>query len=196
MANESLGFIFLNALLINNFVLAMFLGICPFLGVSAKKDTALNMGIATTFVMFVSSMCAYGLNWLLIKLGIEFLRLISYIVVIASAVQLVEMIIKKYSPALFRALGIYLPLITTNCAVLGIAVFQTAKNYDLLQSAVYSVSAGLGFTLALLLMAGLREKLVLADVPSIARGTGMTLILAGLLSLAFMGFAGLGGGGD
>ncbi|MCU0766650.1 MAG: RnfABCDGE type electron transport complex subunit A [Gammaproteobacteria bacterium] len=196
MGNESLGFIFLNALLINNFVLAMFLGICPFLGVSAKKDTALNMGIATTFVMFVSSMCAYGLNWLLVKLGIEFLRLISYIVVIASAVQLVEMIIKKYSPALFRALGIYLPLITTNCAVLGIAVFQTAKNYDLLQSAVYSVSAGLGFTLALLLMAGLREKLVLADVPSIARGTGMTLILAGLLSLAFMGFAGLGGGGD
>jgi len=196
MANESLGFIFLNALLVNNFVLAMFLGICPFLGVSAKKDTALNMGIATTFVMFVSSMCAFGLNWLLVMLGIEFLRLISYIVVIASAVQLVEMIIKKYSPALFRALGIYLPLITTNCAVLGIAVFQTAKNYDLAQSAVYSVSAGAGFTLALMLMAGLREKLALADVPSVARGAGMTLMLAGLLSLAFMGFAGLGGGGD
>jgi electron transport complex protein RnfA len=196
MANESLGFIFLNALLINNFVLAMFLGICPFLGVSSKKDTALNMGIATTFVMFVSSMCAFGLNWLLVKLGIEFLRLISYIVVIASAVQLVEMIIKKYSPALFRALGIYLPLITTNCAVLGIAVFQTAKNYDLAQSAVYSIGAGAGFTLALMLMAGLREKLALADVPSVARGTGMTLMLAGLLSLAFMGFAGLGGGGD
>jgi electron transport complex protein RnfA len=196
MANESLGFIFLNALVINNFVLAMFLGICPFLGVSAKKDTALNMGIATTFVMFVSSMCAFGLNWLLVELGIEFLRLISYIVVIASAVQLVEMIIKKYSPALFRALGIYLPLITTNCAVLGIAVFQTAKNYDLAQSAVYSVGAGAGFTLALMLMAGLREKLALADVPSVARGAGMTLMLAGLLSLAFMGFAGLGGGGD
>ena len=196
MANESLGFIFLNALLINNFVLAMFLGICPFLGVSGKKDTALNMGIATTFVMFVSSMCAFALNWVLVKLGIEFLRLISYIVVIASAVQLVEMIIKKYSPALFRALGIYLPLITTNCAVLGIAVFQTAKNYDLAQSAVYSVGAGAGFTLALMLMAGLREKLALADVPSVARGTGMTLMLAGLLSLAFMGFAGLGGGGD
>ena len=196
MASESLGFIFLNALLINNFVLAMFLGICPFLGVSAKKDTALNMGIATTFVMFVSSMCAFGLNWLLVKLGIEFLRLISYIVVIASAVQLVEMIIKKYSPALFRALGIYLPLITTNCAVLGIAVFQTAKNYDLAQSAVYSIGAGAGFTLALMLMAGLREKLTLADVPSVARGAGMTLMLAGLLSLAFMGFAGLGGGGD
>ena len=196
MAGESLGFIFLNALLINNFVLAMFLGICPFLGVSGKKDTALNMGIATTFVMFVSSMCAYVLNWVLVSLGIEFLRLISYIVVIASAVQLVEMFIKKNSPALFRALGIYLPLITTNCAVLGIAVFQTARGYDLAQSAVYSIGAGAGFTLALLLMAGLREKLVLADVPSVARGAGMTLMLAGLLSLAFMGFAGLGGGGD
>jgi Na+-translocating ferredoxin:NAD+ oxidoreductase subunit A len=196
MAGESLSFIFLNALVINNFVLAMFLGICPFLGVSAKKDTALNMGIATTFVMFVSSMCAYALNWMLVSLGIEFLRLISYIVVIASAVQLVEMFIKKNSPALFRALGIYLPLITTNCAVLGIAVFQTAKGYNLLQSAVYSIGAGAGFTLALLLMAGLREKLDLADVPSVARGTGMTLMLAGLLSLAFMGFAGLGGGGD
>ena len=196
MAGESLGFIFLNALLINNFVLAMFLGICPFLGVSGKKDTALNMGIATTFVMFVSSMCAYLLNWVLVSLGIEFLRLISYIVVIASAVQLVEMFIKKNSPALFRALGIYLPLITTNCAVLGIAVFQTARGYDLAQSAVYSIGAGAGFTLALLLMAGLREKLVLADVPSVARGAGMTLMLAGLLSLAFMGFAGLGGGGD
>jgi electron transport complex protein RnfA len=196
MAGESLGFIFLNALLINNFVLAMFLGICPFLGVSAKKDTALNMGLATTFVMFVSSLCAYGLNWLLTELGIEFLRLISYIVVIASAVQLVEMFVKKYSPALFRALGIYLPLITTNCAILGVAVFQTAKSYDLVQSAVYSIGAGAGFTLALMLMAGLREKLVLADVPSVARGAGMTLMLAGLLSLAFMGFAGLGGGGD
>ena len=196
MAGESLSFIFLNALVINNFVLAMFLGICPFLGVSGKKDTALNMGIATTFVMFVSSMCAYALNWVLVALGIEFLRLISYIVVIASAVQLVEMFIKKTSPALFRALGIYLPLITTNCAVLGIAVFQTAKNYDLAQSAVYSIGAGAGFTLALLLMAGLREKLDLADVPSVARGAGMTLMLAGLLSLAFMGFAGLGGGGD
>jgi electron transport complex protein RnfA len=196
MAGESLGFIFLNALLINNFVLAMFLGICPFLGVSGKKETALNMGVATTFVMFVSSMCAYGLNFLLVALGLEFLRLISYIVVIASAVQLVEMFIKKTSPALFRALGIYLPLITTNCAVLGIAVFQTAKGYDIVQSAVYSVGAGAGFTLALMLMAGLREKLVLADVPSVARGAGMTLMLAGLLSLAFMGFAGLGGGGD
>jgi electron transport complex protein RnfA len=196
MAGESLGFIFLNAVLVNNFVLAMFLGICPFLGVSAKKDTALNMGLATTFVMFVSSMCAYALNWVLVTLGIEFLRLISYIVVIASAVQLVEMFVKKYSPALFRALGIYLPLITTNCAILGVAVFQTAKSYDLAQSAVYSIGAGAGFTLALLLMAGLREKLVLADVPSVARGAGMTLMLAGLLSLAFMGFAGLGGGGD
>ncbi len=193
MADEGLGFIFLNALVINNFVLAMFLGICPFLGVSSKKDTALNMGIATTFVMWVSSLCAYAINWALVSLGIEFLRLISYIAVIASAVQLVEMVIKKYSPALFRALGIYLPLITTNCAVLGIAVFQTAKNYNLVQSTVYSLGAGGGFTLALLLMAGLREKLALARLPSVSQGVGLTLMLAGLLSLVFMGFAGLGG---
>lgn len=194
MADEGLGFIFLNALVINNFVLAMFLGICPFLGVSSKKATALNMGIATTFVMWVSSLCAYAINWALVSLGIEFLRLISYIAVIASAVQLVEMVIKKYSPALFRALGIYLPLITTNCAVLGIAVFQTAKGYNLLQSTVYSLGAGGGFTLALLLMAGLREKLALARLPSVSQGAALTLMLAGLLSLAFMGFAGLGGG--
>ena len=193
MGDESLGFIFLNALVINNFVLAMFLGICPFLGVSAKMDTALNMGIATTFVMWISSLCAYAINLILVHLGIEFLRLISYIAVIASAVQLVEMVIKKYSPALFRALGIYLPLITTNCAVLGIAVFQTAKNYNLVQSVVYSLGAGGGFTLALVLMAGLREKLALARLPSVSQGAALTLMLAGLLSLAFMGFAGLGG---
>lgn len=193
MAGESLGFIFLNALLINNFVLAMFLGICPFLGVSAKKDTALNMGLATTFVMFVSSMCAYGLNWVLTELGIEFLRLISYIVVIASAVQLVEMFIKKFSPALFRALGIFLPLITTNCAILGLALFQTNKGYGFVQSIVYALGAGAGFTLALVLMAGLREKLELAEVPDVTKGTAMALMLAGLLSVTFMGFGGLGG---
>jgi len=193
MAAESLGFIFLNAALVNNFVLAMFLGLCPFLGVSGKKETAWNMGLATTFVMFVSSVCAYGINWLLISFEIEFLRLICYIAVIASAVQLVEMVIKKFSPALFRALGIYLPLITTNCAVLGLALFQTAKQYDLLQSVVYSLGAGTGFALALMLMAGLRERLELSDVPAVSQGAALTLMLAGLLSLAFMGFAGLGG---
>ena len=193
MAGDSLGYIFLNAALVNNFVLAMFLGLCPFLGVSGKKDTAWNMGLATTFVMLVSSVCAYGINWLLTAFEIEFLRLICYIAVIASAVQLVEMVIKKLSPALFRALGIYLPLITTNCAVLGLALFQTAKQYDLLQSVVYSLGAGTGFALALRLMAGLREKLELADVPAVSQGAALTLMLAGLLSLAFMGFAGLGG---
>ena len=194
MAAESLPFIFVNALLINNFVLSAFLGLCPFLGVSGKLDTAWPMGIATTLVMLVSSLCAFAINTLLVALQLEFLRLICYIAVIASAVQLVEMIMKKLSPALFRALGIYLPLITTNCAVLGLALFQTARNYDFLQCVVYAIGAGGGFTLALVLMAGLRERLDLASVPKIAQGAALSLMLAGLLSLAFMGFAGLGGG--
>jgi electron transport complex protein RnfA len=196
MAPDSLGFIALNALLVNNFVFTLFLGLCPFLGVSGKLNTAASMGIATTLVMFVSSMCAYAINAVLTAVNLEYLRLICYIAVIASAVQLVEMTMKKFSPALFRALGIYLPLITTNCAVLGVALFQTARDYNLAQSAVYSLAAGGGFTLALVLMAGLRERLELADVPRVTQGTALTLLLAGLLSLAFMGFAGLGGGGE
>ena len=194
MAAESLPFIFVDALLINNFVLSAFLGLCPFLGVSGKLNTAWPMGIATTLVMLVSSLCAFAINTLLMALQLEFLRLICYIAVIASAVQLVEMTMKKLSPALFRALGIYLPLITTNCAVLGLALFQTARDYDFLQSVVYAIGAGGGFTLALVLMAGLRERLDLASVPKIAQGAALSLMLAGLLSLAFMGFAGLGGG--
>lgn len=193
MDTNSLSFIFINTVIINNFVLVTFLGICPFLGVSSKKTTALNMGLATTFVMAMSSVCAYGINWILIKLHMEFLQLIAYITLIAAVVQVVEMIIKKTSPALFRALGIYLPLITTNCVVLGVALFQTSREYNFLQSLVFSVAGGLGFTLALLLMAGLREKLELADLPSVSQGTALTLMLAGMLSLAFMGFAGLGG---
>ncbi|HEB94973.1 MAG TPA: RnfABCDGE type electron transport complex subunit A [Sedimenticola thiotaurini] len=193
MSPDSLGFIFLNAAVINNFVLALFLGICPFLGVSAKKETAWNMGLATMFVMLVSSLCAYGINLLLVRFDIQYLRLISYIAVIASAVQLVEMAMKKFSPALFRALGIFLPLITTNCAILGLALFQTFREYDFLQSLAFSSGAGVGFTLALMLMAGLRERLALARVPSVSQGAAMSLMLAGLLSLAFMGFAGLGG---
>ncbi len=193
MSPDSLGFIFLNAAVINNFVLALFLGICPFLGVSAKKETAWNMGLATLFVMLVSSVCAYGINLLLVKFDIQYLRLISYIAVIASAVQLVEMAMKRFSPTLFRALGIFLPLITTNCAILGLALFQTFREYDFLQSLAFSTGAGVGFTLALMLMAGLREKLTLARVPSVSQGAAMSLMLAGLLSLAFMGFAGLGG---
>lgn len=193
MDPNSLGFIFLNAAVINNFVLALFLGICPFLGVSAKRETAWNMGLATMFVMLVSSTCAYGINQLLVMFDIEFLRLICYIAVIASAVQLVEMVLKKFSPGLFRALGIFLPLITTNCAILGLALFQTYREYNFLQSLSFSIGAGVGFTIALMLMAGLREKLELARVPSVSQGAAMSLMLAGLLSLAFMGFAGLGG---
>jgi electron transport complex protein RnfA len=193
MDPNSLIFIFLNAALINNFVLALFLGLCPFLGVSAKRETAWNMGLATMFVMLVSSVSAYGINWLLKELDIEFLRLICYIAVIASAVQLVEMTVKKFSPSLFRALGIFLPLITTNCAILGLALFQTFREYNFLQSLAFSIGAGVGFTIALMLMAGLREKLELAKVPSVSQGAAMSLMLAGLLSLAFMGFAGLGG---
>lgn len=193
MDPQSPLFIFLNAFLINNFVLAMFLGLCPFLGVSGKIKTAGNMGLAVTFVMLVSSVCAFGLNLVLTRYELEFLRLISYIAVIASAVQLVEMAVKRFSPALFRALGIFLPLITTNCAILGLALFQTAWEYSFVQSLAFALGAGAGFSLALLLMAGLREKLELADVPDICRDAAMSLMIAGLLSLVFMGFAGLGG---
>lgn len=192
MNSESLWQVFINASLVNNFVLAYFLGICPFLGVSGKLGTAAKMGGAVTFVMLISSLCAYGINGLLIAIDAPFLRLISFIVVIASTVQLVEMIIKKLSPTLFRALGIFLPLITTNCAILGLALFQTSKNYDLTQSFVYALGAGGGFTLALLLMAGLREQLDFAEVPKVVKGTVLTLVIAGILSLSFMGFSGLG----
>lgn len=193
MQPESSMFIFLNAFLINNFVLALFLGLCPFLGVSGKIKTAWPMGLAVTFVMLVASLCAFGINLLLVRFQIEYLRLICYIAVIASAVQLVEMAIKKFSPALFRMLGIYLPLITTNCAILGMALFQTFRDYSLIQSVAFSAGAGLGFMLALVLMAGLRERLELSDLPVACTGPAVALMLAGLLSLAFMGFAGLGG---
>ena len=192
MNDDSLWTIFLNASLVNNFVLAYFLGICPFLGVSGKLATATRMGGAVCFVMLVSSLCAFAINALLVAIDAPYLRLISFIVVIASTVQLVEMFIKKMSPALFRALGIFLPLITTNCAILGLALFQTNKGYDLLQCIVYALGAGSGFTLALILMAGIREKLELATVPDVVQGTALTLMIAGILSLAFMGFAGLG----
>lgn len=193
MQSDSLNFIFINACIINNFVLSTFLGICPFLGVSGKLETASRMGIAVTFVMLVTSACATGINLLLGYLQMEYLRLICFIVVIACAVQLVEMVMKKFSPALFRALGIYLPLITTNCAILGLALFQTFKHYNFVQGLVYALGAGAGFSLALVIMAGLRERLDLAEVPDLARGTALSLIIAGILSLAFMGFAGLGG---
>jgi Na+-translocating ferredoxin:NAD+ oxidoreductase subunit A len=162
------------------------------MGVSGKMETATKMGGAVTFVMLISSVCAYGIHALLVAINAPFLQLISYIVVIASTVQLVEMFIKKMSPALFRALGIFLPLITTNCAILGLALFQTNKGYDLSQSLVYALGAGAGFTLALLLMAGIREQLEFAEVPNVVKGTAITLLIAGILSLTFMGFSGLG----
>lgn len=192
MKTESLWYIFINASLINNFVLAYFLGICPFLGVSGKMETASKMGGAVTFVMLISSICAYGIHALLIAINAPFLQLISYIVVIASTVQLVEMFIKKMSPTLFKALGIFLPLITTNCAILGLALFQTNKGYDFVESVVYALGAGAGFTLALVLIAGLREQLEFAEVPNVVKGTVLTLLVAGILSLTFMGFSGLG----
>ncbi len=193
MADDSLWLIFLNACIINNFVLTTFLGICPFLGVSGKYETATRMSLAVMFVMLVSSICAYFINQVLVTFNVEYLRLICYIAVIASTVQLVEMFMKKFSPALFRALGIFLPLITTNCAILGLALFQTFREYSFFQSVVFALGAGAGFGLALVIMAGLREQLELHDVPSVARGAALTLMLAGILSLAFMGFAGIGG---
>lgn len=191
MNSDSLWEIFINACLTNNFVLAYFLGICPFLGVSAKLKTATRMGVAVCFVMLVSSICAYVIHWVLVAINAPYLQLISYIVVIASMVQLVEMFIKKVSPMLFHALGIFLPLITTNCAILGLALFQTNKGYNFIQSIVYALGAGLGFMLALILMAGIREKLALAKLPNTVEGTAISLMIAGILSLSFMGFAGI-----
>ena len=173
-------------------MLAYFLGICPFFGVSAKLETAVRMGGAVSFVMLVASVCAFTINLLLDVIGAPYLRIISYILVIASTVQLVEMLMRKLSPATFRAMGIYLPLITTNCAIFGLALFQTNRGYDFSQSIAYAIGAGAGFALALVLMAGVREKLDLADVPEIVKGTAAALLVAGILSMGFMGFAGLG----
>lgn len=187
---SELVWIFVGALVINNFVLSYFLGLCPFLGVSGRLQTALRLGLATLFVMLITALCAWILNTYIL-IHAPYLRLISFIVVIASTVQFVEMVIKKLSPVLFRSLGIFLPLITTNCAILGLAIFATNRDYGLLESLVFALGAGGGFTLALVLMAGLREETELSDVPTLMRGTALNLILAGVLSLAFMGFAGL-----
>jgi electron transport complex protein RnfA len=182
--------ILVDAALVNNFVLAWFLGICPFLGVSGQVSTAVRMGAAVIFVMLLSSAAAWLINAALLALEAPYLRLLAYVVVIASAVQLVEMFVRKHSPALFRTLGIFLPLITTNCAILAVALFQTQRGYDLAQCLAFALGAGLGFTLALTLMSGLRERLELATVPDAAQGAALTLVLAGVLSLAFMGFGG------
>jgi Na+-translocating ferredoxin:NAD+ oxidoreductase subunit A len=185
-----LFWILISAMVVNNFTLALFLGLCPFMGVSARVATALRMGAANIFVLVLTSLAAWFLNRFVLD-GAPYLRLISFIVVIASLVQIVEMTIRKLSPGLFRELGIFLPLITTNCAILGLAIFQTNRGYGLAQGLFFAIGAGLGLTLALVLMASIREQTELSLVPSVARGMGVVLILAGTLSLAFMGFAGL-----
>ncbi|HLB35581.1 MAG TPA: Rnf-Nqr domain containing protein [Gemmatimonadales bacterium] len=188
-----LVWIFTSAMLVNNFTLTLFLGLCPFMGVSARVSTALRLGAADTFVLVLASLAAWFLNTFILEHA-PYLRLISFIIVIASLVQIVEMVIKKVSPALFRELGIYLPLITTNCAILGLAIFQTNRGYGLAQGLFFAVGAGAGLTLALVLMASIRETTELASVPALAKGMALVLIIAGSLSLAFMGFAGLGAG--
>jgi electron transport complex protein RnfA len=184
--------ILISAIFVNNFVLARFLGICPFLGVSKKVETALGMGMAVTFVLTVASAVTWLVqNFVLVPLGVEYLQTIAFILVIASLVQLVEMVVQKTSPVLYQSLGIFLPLITTNCAVLGLAVLNIQKDYSFLEAVVFAVGAAIGFTLALVLFAGLRERLDLCPVPEAFRGTAIAMVTAGLLSLAFMGFAGL-----
>ena len=190
MSDQTLFSIFFSAMVVNNFTLAMFLGLCPFMGVSARVETALRMGLANIFVLVLTSLSAWVLNTFILE-AVPFLRIISFIIVVASLVQIVEMVVKKLSPTLFRQLGIYLPLMTTNCAIFGLAIFQTNRNYGFLQGMIFAVGAGLGLTLALVLMASIRESLEFSDVPGMAKGTGLVLIIAGTLSLAFMGFAGL-----
>jgi electron transport complex protein RnfA len=184
--------IFFSAAIVNNFVLAYFLGICPFVGVSGKLSSAFSMGMATTFVMTIASIVTWLIyHLILVPFDLTFLQYVSFILVIASLVQFVEMFVKKVSQPLYRALGIFLPLITTNCAILGLALFIVLKEYTFLQGIFYGVGAGAGFTLAISLMAGIREELDLADVPEVFKGAPITMIVAGLMALAFMGFAGL-----
>ncbi|MGD2294449.1 MAG: electron transport complex subunit RsxA [Candidatus Aminicenantes bacterium] len=184
--------IFVVAILINNFVLYYFLGICPFLGVSKKLDSAFSMGLAVTFVMTITAVISWMINnWILIPNDILFLQTVSFILVIASLVQLVEMFIRKISPPLYQALGIYLPLITTNCAIMGLALLAARKDYGFIEAVVFGVGSGIGFTLAIVLMAGIREQLDLADVPEPLKGAGIALIVAGIMALAFTGFSGM-----
>jgi len=190
MSDQSLFSIFFSAMVVNNFTLAMFLGLCPFMGVSARVETGLRMGLANIFVLVLTAISAWFLNTYILEQA-PYLHIISFIIVIASLVQIVEMAVKKLSPVLFRQLGIFLPLMTTNCAILGLAIFQTNRGYGFLQGVTFAVGAGLGLTLALVLMASIRESVEFSDVPGIAKGTGLVLIIAGTLSMAFMGFAGL-----
>ena len=182
--------IIIGAIFVNNVVLSQFLGICPFLGVSSKVNTSLGMGMAVTFVMALASIVAWCLQaYVLVPFGIEHMQTIVFILVIAALVQMVEIVLKKVSPALYQALGIFLPLITTNCAVLGVAILMVQKDMDLLTGVIYAVAAALGFALALILFAGIRERLEVEDTPEAMRGVPIALITAGLLAMAFMGFA-------
>ncbi len=182
--------IFVSAMLVNNFTLSYFLGLCPFMGVSARVSTAVRMGLANIFVLVLTSIFTWLLNSFILA-GVPYLRLISFIIVIASVVQIVEMTIKKVSKRLFRDLGMFLPLITTNCAILYLAIFQTNRGYGFLQGLFFAVGAGAGLMLALVLMASVRQQIELSDVPKFAKGTALVFIIAGILSLGFMGFAGL-----
>ena len=187
--------IFISAIFVNNIVLSQFLGICPFLGVSKKVDTAMGMGAAVAFVLTLATIVTFLLQqFVLVPLHIEYLQTISFILVLASLVQMVEIILKKISPPLYQALGIFLPLITTNCAVLGVAILVIQKQFSLIESVVYAFSTAIGFALALIVFAGLREQLALTNVPKGMRGMSIVLITAGLLSLAFMGFSGVDNG--
>ena len=184
--------IIIGAIFVNNVVLAQFLGICPFLGVSSKVDTSLGMSAAVTFVMALASIVAWCIQtYILVPLEIEYMQTIVFILVIAALVQMVEIILKKMSPSLYQALGIFLPLITTNCAVLGVAILMIQKEFDLLQSFTYSVATAVGFGLALVIFAGIRERLELDGVPAALKGTPVALITAAILAMAFMGFSGL-----
>lgn len=186
-----LAWILISSAIVNNFTLTLFLGLCPFFGVTSRLETAVRLGAANIFVLVLTSLSAWFLNRFIL-VSAPFLRLISFIIVIASLVQIVEMAVKKWSPPLYRALGIYLPLITTNCAILGLAIFQTNRGYNLAQGLSFAIGAGIGLTIALALMASIRVRLDVADVPKVARGMAVVLIIAACLSLAFMGFAGLG----
>ena len=181
----------LGAILTNNFIFAQFLGICPFLGVSKKSDTAIGMGLAVTFVMGLASAFTYGVNIILIKLGLEYMQTVAFILVIAGLVQFIEMFLKKSIPTLYTALGIYLPLITTNCAVLGVALLNVQNGYNFIESVVYGITGGLGFLLAIYLFSTIRERVQFADYPKSFEGFPIALITAGLMALAFMGFSGL-----
>ncbi len=184
--------LFIAAILVNNYVLYYFLGICPFLGVSKKIDAAFSMGLAVTFVMTITAVVSWMINhWILIPYNLDYLQIVSFILVIAALVQLVEMFIRKVSPPLYQALGIYLPLITTNCAIMGLALLAALKDYGFAKTVIFGIGSGLGFTLAIVLMAGIREQLDLADVPKPLKGAGIALIVAGIMALAFTGFSGM-----